>query len=102
MRLPKKISPDNLVEAIIEVKYEAIKPIEVLLGIFFEALDETYYYTNRPIKPAAPGILIGGSISLFYNKKISIQVLPGALVFSTISKYLGWEDYYPEIQKALN
>ena len=102
MRLPKKISPDSLVDAIIEVKYEANRPFEVLLGIFFEALDETYFYTNRPIKPAAPGTFIAGTISLFYNDKISIQVFPGALAFSSLNKYIGWEDYYPAIEKALN
>ena len=112
MPLPKKINPDSIRESVVEVKYRSKLPFEVLIGIFFNSLDDTYKYTNRPIQqPVAlhggvsnPGqelkIKIGSS-SLFYNNKISIQLSPNSFVFTCLEHYIGWELYEPEIRKAL-
>lgn len=112
MQLPKKISPDNIKESVVEVKYLSNLPFEILLGMFFNALDDTYKYTNRP--PQAPAALQGnignpgqelkiriGNASLFYNDKISIQLSPNTFVFTCLERYIGWEVYEPEIKKAL-
>lgn len=112
MQLPKKISPDNIKESVVEVKYQSNIPFEVLIGMFFNALDDSYKYTNRPPQP--PAILQGsvgnpgqelkiklGNSSLFYTDKISIQLLPNTFVFTCLEHYIGWEVYEPEIRKAL-
>jgi uncharacterized protein (TIGR04255 family) len=112
MHLPKKITPDNIKEAVIEVKYFSKLPFEVLVGLFFDALDNTYTYTNRPLQSplitptlqpnAGQEITFKiGNLSLFYNSKISIQVTPNGFVFTCLNQYIGWDDYFPEIQKAL-
>jgi uncharacterized protein (TIGR04255 family) len=108
LKIPKRISPDSIREAIVEVKYFSVLPFDVLLGMFFNALDETYYYANR--QPTVSGgnnphhLIIGQGIQhIFYNDKISILTSPGSIVFTCVNgKYLGWEAYYPEIIKALD
>jgi len=110
MHLPKKISPDNIREAVVEVKYLSNLPFEVLVGLFFNTLDNTYTYTNKPLQPPAitPSFYGQeitfkiGNLSLFYNNKISIQVSPNVFVFSSLNQYIGWDDYFPEIKKALS
>jgi len=111
MALPKKITPDNIKEAVIELRYVSELPFELLLGLFFNEFDDSYVYTNRPIKtPILPG-LTGkqnkelftniASQSILYNPKISIQVLPNAFVFSCLNQYIGWNDFMPEVEKAI-
>lgn len=112
MHLPKKISPNNIREAVIEVRYLSNIHFEVLIGLFFDVLDNTYTYTNRPLQsPSMSPVLQPnaaqeitfkiGNLSLFYNDKISVQVSPNAFVFTCLNQYIGWNDYFPEIQKAL-
>lgn len=112
MELPKKINPDSIKEAIIEIKYQSDLPFEVLIGIFFNSLDNSYTYINRPPQPPAfiqgrienPGqelrIRIGNQ-SVFYTDKISIQLFPNAFVFTCLEYYIGWEDYFSEIKKTI-
>jgi uncharacterized protein (TIGR04255 family) len=106
MPLPKKLSPDNIRDAVVEIKYLSDMPFEVLVGIFYSVLGNEYTYTNRPLKPniaIAQGQQIIGNPtqSLFYNRSISIQVLPNSFVFSCLNEYIGWEDFRQEIQKPL-
>ncbi|MGH2646772.1 MAG: hypothetical protein ACRDE8_04360, partial [Ginsengibacter sp.] len=95
MELPKIIHPDNLKEAVVEVKYDSETPFEVLIGNFFDAFDETYNYTNRPLNqqknfrpPINQGLTIQvGSISILYNEVISILIQPNSFVFNVIASY---------------
>lgn len=112
MQVPKKITPDNIKEAVIELRYQSDLPFEVLLGLFFNAFDDTYTYTSTPIKnkPNVPGQIgkqnkevifnLGGQ-SILYNDKISIRIAPNAFVFSCLTQYIGWDDFIPEVKKAL-
>ena len=113
MSLPSKITPDNIKEAIVEVRYDSNTTFEVLIGIFFQAFDDSWFYTTRPYQSKASPLptvrqnvsqevtLRIGSESLFYNGKINIRVLPGSFVFSCLNEYIGWAAYRPEIEKAL-
>jgi len=111
MPVPKKITPDSIIDAAIEIKYLSNLPFEVLIGVFFDAFDETYQYTTRPLKtqpsvlptnPLQDLVLNIGSQSLLYNDSISIKLLPNSIVFGCLDKYIGWERYSAEINKALN
>ncbi len=112
MKLPKKISPDNIKESVVELKYISELPFEILLGLFFNALDDSYKYTNR--SQTSPAIISKenesqsqdleikiGNTTLFYNSKVTIQVLSNTFVFTCIEKYIGWEDFRIEIQNFL-
>src|SRR6185312_2235690 len=110
MRLPTKITPDSISEAVVEIRYLANLPFEVLLGLFFEAFDESYTYTSRPPKPPRQGLYenrqqglvinLGGE-KLLYNDKITILLRNNAFVFSCLDGYIGWEAFRPEVEKAV-
>ncbi|MCH7396506.1 TIGR04255 family protein [Belliella sp. DSM 107340] len=107
MKLPSKISPDRIKDSIIEVRYSSKLPFDILLGIFFESLDDDYTYANRPNLHSTPFVLesnvklsISGS-ALFFNKKIKIEFLPNIMVFNCLESYLGWEEYFDEVKKVL-
>ncbi len=104
MELPKKINPANIREAVVEVRYDSDLPFEVLVGIFFNALDDTYTYTNRPLQQqlAMQGLPVNPTVSnLFYNEKLSIQLMPSSFAFTWLNQYSGWNEYQSEIVKAL-
>ena len=110
MPFPKRIA-DNIIDAAVEAKYTSKYPFEVLIGLIFNALDESYQYTSRPLKagiatqsfnhPFIPIAMNLGGQSLFYNELISVRLLPNAIGFACLAKYIGWEDYSREIEKVL-
>ncbi|HEY4288115.1 MAG TPA: TIGR04255 family protein [Puia sp.] len=110
MRLPSKITPDSISDAVVEIRYLSDLPFEILLGLFVDAFDESYTYISRPPKPPRPGIQesrprglvinLGGE-KLLYNDKVTIQLRENAFVFSCLDKYIGWKDFRPEIEKAM-
>lgn len=104
MALPKKINPANIREAVVEVRYDSDLPFEVLVGIFFNALDDTYIYTNRPLQqqPAIQGLPANPTVSnLFYNEKVSVQLMPNSFAFTWLNQYSSWKEYQPEIARTL-
>lgn len=112
MKLPKKITPDSILEAVVEVRFASNFPSELLLGIIVDAFDDSYTYTDRPLKPVPqlPQNLVSsrqqvriqvGTQSLLYNDKIIIQILPNSFVFTCLNKYVGWSEYQPEIKKCV-
>lgn len=106
MKLPIKISPDNIKDSIIEIKYESILPYEVMVGYIFESLDNSYKYTNHPqqFRGNLPNEITFnlGVQNLFFTEKIKLQLQPNALIFNCIDKYFGWDEYKIEIENALS
>lgn len=112
MKIPKKISPDRIKDAIVEIKYTSKIPFEIVVGLFFNSLDDSYNYTNRPmLNPELP-VNTQGNIplqisfpltghSLFYNDKIKIQIQPNSIIFNCLNDYIGWNSYKIEIEKVL-
>lgn len=112
MAFPKRISPDSIREAVVEARYISMLPNELLPGLFFQAFDDKYTYTDRPVRQSVqnPGnnsrglqeiSFQVGRPSIIYNDKISVQFLPQSIVISCLSQYIGWADFQPEIEKAL-
>jgi len=108
MKIPQKIYPDRITNAIVEVRYTSKIPFEILVGLFFNALDDTYNYINKlnptsknQSEPDQIGIHLSSSQFLFYNDKIKIQLQPNSIVFNCIKSYILWSNYLPEIEKVL-
>ena len=111
MPLPKRITPDSIIDATVEVKYLSNLPFELLVGFFFSALDDSYHYTSRAMQPNLPALPFtqGSGITfnmgvqpLFYNDHISIRLAPNTVIFGCLNnKYIGWDVYRVEIEKVL-
>lgn len=110
MKLPKKVNPDNIREAVVEIHYSSELPFEILLGMVYKALDDTYFYANRPLNPPPSAFqaqagqqmtIQVGNVSHFYREKVSMQMRPGSFIFTCINNYIGWENYFREISSAL-
>jgi uncharacterized protein (TIGR04255 family) len=111
MNLPHKINPDRIIDSIVEVKYDASFPYEILLGKIFNQLDETYFYTNQPIIknrlpvniPVVKEINLQlGRVNIFVHNNISIEMKPNSFIFNCLDSYIGWPEFFNEIKNALN
>jgi len=111
MRLPIKISPDNIKDSFVEVKYLSSLPFEVLVGYFYNALSENYFYTNQPKQSKKQNQLIAnipheitfnlGGLNFFYSDKLKIQIQQNSIIFNCTDTYIGWNEYKEEMQNAL-
>lgn len=112
MKVPIKIEPDSLVQTVVEVRYTLRLPFEVSLGLLFNALDDTYTYSNSNDtfnnSPIGFKLINSNEVSLisklnflFYNDRISFELQPGTIIFNCHNGYIGWQDYKQEILRVL-
>jgi len=99
MKIPKKISPDHIKDSIVGIRYTTKTPFEVAIGLFYKSLDNTFFYTNRPVGNKQP--IAYQQIPLFYNEKIKIEIQPNSIVFSCLNEYISWGKFKPEIENVL-
>jgi uncharacterized protein (TIGR04255 family) len=105
MKIPKKISPDSIKTSVIEVRYNSALPLEVLIGLFYRALDDNYTYS-------AWGLPVSGGQSknnltlnfpqnhIFFTDKITLTLHPKKFVFNCLKDYHGWDVYRKEIENT--
>ncbi len=113
MKIPKKIFPDRIVDAIVELKYTLNHPYEVSLGMLYSNIDDTYNYSSRPLnnhkKPVQnSNFAIGEKVEIqigikpiFFNANIKIEITPDSIIFNCLNDYISWEVYSEEIEKFL-
>lgn len=113
MKIPKKIYPDRIVDAIVEIKYTLNHPFEVALGMFYSQIDDTYKYTSRPISNpknllTQPNQVIGEKVEIqfgikpiFFNENVKIEITPGSIIFNCLNEYISWDKYKIEIELFL-
>lgn len=105
VQLPKKIMPDRLKDAIVEIHYEYSLPFEVFLGIIFQNLDDNFIYTNAPLdinKNQFESVYKKTNLSVFYNDRIKVLCRPKSFIFNFLSSYIGWSAYEGEIYGFLS
>lgn len=98
MNLPKKITPDNLIESIVEIRMNPILEQELWAGKMEYILgksDWEYIPTsNTDDKTPFYGLFIKGDLRFTINDK--------SILFNcTLKKYIGWDSYRKEIRDVV-
>lgn len=111
MEIPIKIEPDNLKQSIVNVKFDANIPIELIPGRFYEkliAMGFSYIPAPTTALPFAATHqnqrieFASGGPGVFHNSKIKLQIVePGHLIFTMFSSYIGWAEYFKNIGEVL-
>lgn len=106
MEIPKKISPDNLKDSIVEIAFESDVPKELLLGAYFYNLIEDYEYVTSSHQSSR--IIDNLRVEQFEesyfihkNKKVKINTTPRGITFNCLEKYIGWSDYFSIISHTI-
>ncbi|MDD8019191.1 MAG: TIGR04255 family protein [Bacteroidota bacterium] len=104
MKLPKKITPCPIVEALVEVRFESDLPGEAIFGIIYNAFQKEFPKFDKLPILELPDQIRSNDPNLKYlpHYKLSvgdyiIQVGPKVFSFSNINEYVGWEVFYKEI-----
>ena len=103
-RLPKKITPDALLETYVEVYYTTKSPAEVAFGKFYEVLTQDFDYLRPPAQVL--NSVLGGQIQtqdepLFRGQGIQFRLRDGFVGISCSAEYLGWPLYRQRLSQVL-
>jgi len=96
--------PDRLKDAIVEIHYADFLPSELIPGLTFKALDDSYNYTTTPVRlnrKVLSSKYPQTQASLIFNEKIKVLLRPNSFIFNFLDEYIGWEEYSKEIRKFL-
>lgn len=104
VKIPNKITPDSIKDSFVEYQYITNLPFNIIIGIIFNALDDTFTYTNgennRNIEKLND-FQGNEKAHIFYNKNIHVRLYPNRLLFNCNENYIGWDSYIHEIENVL-
>jgi len=103
-KLPKKITPCPIAEAIVELRFDSKGPSEALIGIVYERFKDKYPdFSSLPIT-RLPSDLINSQLNLqfapyykFKNDDFIFQLGPKCFSIVCPKDYNGWGSYLNEI-----
>ncbi len=108
LQTPRKITPDNLKDALVVFKIVSDAPDEALPGLFYSLLKSNFREIPRESNPDFWSF--GGSDGVHFEKReivqftsgnVKIQVIDNVLSFNLIGPYPGWNAYFPCIKEVL-
>jgi uncharacterized protein (TIGR04255 family) len=110
MKIPTKISPDNLKDTIVQIIFNPACPPELVLGKFENSFIDQFEFKGG--KPSKREIKIGegnkinidefqGGYFLDKSGNIKISVGPNNLIFNKTDIYIGWIKYLNVISDTL-
>lgn len=111
IKIPKKITPCPIIEAIIELRFEDLTfPIEIFLGGIFEKLKGKN--PNKPDKLPVlelPSVIRENDPNLRFAPHYKIkfqdyllQIGPRTLSIACPKEYTGWSRFYPTIEEVFD
>ena len=106
VKLPKKISPCSIREAVVEFRFEPKIPCEMVTGVVAHLFKDEYLsveslpVTELPmaIRNNDPGLKFSPELRL-KSSHYKIQVGPRSLAVICPKEYTGWRNYFGEIKK---
>lgn len=98
MKLPRKITPDNLTNSVVQINFVSDYPFEVLIGMLYSSLEKTYELENSE-NNQEEGIVKISFVKSFKHKDLPIRIKlnPSNIVFNHIGNYPGWKIFEKEI-----
>ncbi|WP_310600580.1 TIGR04255 family protein [Desulfobulbus sp.] len=109
MKRPTKITPDPIIDAVVELRYESKVPPDAILGMIFAQVNSKYSdFKNLPIT-AIPEDIRRNDPNLWFNPyyqaeapPFKLNIGPRVISLSNTGNYSGWkEKYFPELKDLL-
>jgi uncharacterized protein (TIGR04255 family) len=102
-RLPKRITPDPIIEAVVEIRFDTAFPSEAIFGLLYNELKEKYTNTERlPILQLPEEVRrLDNNLRFqpYYRlryKNFVIQIGSNMLSLSVLKPYSGWSSFSSE------
>ncbi|MCH7658780.1 MAG: TIGR04255 family protein [Bacteroidetes bacterium] len=109
-KIPKKLTPDLLIETILEVKFTSSVHFEIFIGKMYNELTKQGYIYSSPTMDALETddprkqIIVNFNAlqPIFENEKVIIKLTPNSIIFNCAKEYIGWDKYFPVIKNVLS
>jgi uncharacterized protein (TIGR04255 family) len=107
MRVPIKIDPDNLRDAVVDIKFKPSVPAPTVLGYLHKVLSQHYSYNagrtfNESIKVKGTANEINfAELPYYYNDYCKVLITQNQINFNIISNYAGWADHFKAVKSLL-
>lgn len=110
MRIPKKISPNPVIEAVVELRFETCVPSEAVFGVVYPVLDKIVngQFEKLPILQLPEQVRMNdvnfkfAPHFQFKNSDFQVNVGPRVLAIIATEPYKGWNEYSSIINEILN
>ncbi|MEA1988717.1 MAG: TIGR04255 family protein [Pseudomonadota bacterium] len=110
MPIPKKITPNPVVEAVVELRFDTNIPSEAVLGVVYPVLQEIINgeFEKLPILQLPEHVRMNdhnlkfAPHFKFKNDSYQVNIGPRVLAIVAVQPYKGWEEYSPLINKILS
>jgi len=110
MKLPKKITPCPIIEAVVEIRYETRIPSEAIFGVVFNSFKDIF--PKEPIKLPIlqlPEKIRNNDPFLLYkpHHRLSddtyfFQIGPRAISLINTGEYVGWDSFSSKIKECFS
>lgn len=108
MRLPKKITPCPIIEAVVEIRFSSLIPPDAVFGIVYEGFKDVF--PNKPselpilqlpsqIRNSDPNLIYKPQYR-FEDKNILLQIGPKSVSIVNTGEYIGWSAFSPKIREC--
>jgi uncharacterized protein (TIGR04255 family) len=110
-KLPKKITPCPIVEAIVQIRFSSMLPSEAVFGVVYSKVGSDFDKVNNLPILQIPEIVRAKDPNLTYqahyslikeNFPVQLNIGPRTITFSNTNKYIGWGSYYSFIEETLD
>jgi uncharacterized protein (TIGR04255 family) len=107
MKIPKKITPCPIAEAIFEIRFDSDLPGDAVFGIIYNEFKSEFKNLTKlpilqlpdPIRTKDPNLIYSPHYKL-QNKNFILQVGPKVLSLVNIKEYCGWDLFSKKIEKT--
>ncbi|NUM82063.1 TIGR04255 family protein [bacterium] len=104
MQLPSKLTPEPLVEAVVEVRFESAMPQGDVISKMLLALNKSFPQFNSidipPELRSTPQFKYHGSMALARGN-LSTRIGHNVISVNCTTPYLGWPRYFQEVKNSL-
>lgn len=117
MKIPRKITPDNIKDSIIQIVFTPGCPSELVIGRFENKLKDLFEFkagspsSKQTIRlPDGNELTIGqfqgnvvpGGFFVDHSDAVKVSVTPNTLVFNTLKNYPGWDKMFGIIKSTIS
>ena len=106
-KLPKKISPCPIIEAIFEMRFDSELPEDAIFGVLYSKFRNKYKKVEQLPILQLPQVVRAQDQNLIYvpHYKLSsgntiIQIGPKVFSLANVGEYVGWDEFSEQIQRA--
>lgn len=109
MKLPSRLDPCPIIEALVEIRFETNFPHDAVFGLLYNSIKDKYSVVSKLPVADIPEQIRNSDMSLQFSPhyklqsdKYICQVGPKVLTVNCLEPYSGWDEYFEEIKYIIS